>query len=244
MYNYANILFTGKACNLKCFDCIGNRPELKGLPSNLNEFPLKNIDALLEKITEWQIKDLAFTGTNVDPQLYQREKELIEYVKKKLKTNTNLSLHTNGLLALKKIDIFNSYDKASISLPSFNSETYAKVTRSRKQPDIKKIIKKSKIPIKLSMLVTPFNVAEIDDYIRQCSDIGIKRVVVRKLKGREKEYPLENMPPFRGCKSVKTVFGWPVYKIHNLEVTICSFDTSTAKGLFLFSDGRSENRLV
>jgi hypothetical protein len=48
-------------------------------------------------------------------------------------------LHTNGLLALKKIDIFNSYDKASLSIASFNQETYFKVTGSRVMPDVKRI---------------------------------------------------------------------------------------------------------
>ena len=94
------------------------------------------------------------------------------------------------------------------------------------------------------MLVTPFNVNEIGDYIKQAADLGVKRIVVRKLKGRDKEYPLEKMAPFKNYKIVRKIFGWPVYEINGVEVTICGFDKSTARGLFLFSDGRLEEKLV
>jgi hypothetical protein len=41
------------------------------------------------------------------------------------------------------------------------------------------------------MLVTEENLGEIEDYILRSSELGIKRIVVRKLKGREEEFPLE-----------------------------------------------------
>lgn len=244
MYDYANILFSGRACNIKCYDCIGKHDSLKGLPSNVNTFPLMNIDSFLEKVNEHSVPDLAFTGTNVDPQLYRHEPEFIEYVKERLNPNTNLSLHTNGLLVLRDIDVFNSYDKASISFPSFNIDTFQKVTQSRKQPDIRRIIDNSKIPLKLSMLITPFNTDEIEDYIRQSLDLGINRIVVRKLKGREEEFLIEQMSPFNKHEPIKEIFGWGVYNINGAEVTICDFNKSTARGLFLFSDGRLEDKLI
>jgi MoaA/NifB/PqqE/SkfB family radical SAM enzyme len=176
--------------------------------------------------------------------LYKYERNLINYIKNKLETNTNLSLHTNGILALEKIDIFNSYDKASISLPSFNLKTYEIITKTRKKPNIKKIIKKSKIPLKLSMLITHYNIKEIPDYIKKSSELGIKRIAVRKLKGREKYYPIEKMDPFYKYKQKKEIFGWSVYNISSIEVTICDFTKSKSRGLFLFSDGRLGNNLV
>ena len=39
MYDYANILFTGKKCNLRCHECIGSNPKLQSLPYNLDIFP-------------------------------------------------------------------------------------------------------------------------------------------------------------------------------------------------------------
>lgn len=244
MYDYANILFTGKSCNLGCYGCIGSTPSLRNLPHNLDQFPLENIDGLIKIVNRHKIRDLAFTGTNVDPQMYRYEPELIRYVRARITGSTNLSLHTNGLLALEKIDAFNSYDKASVSLHSYNPETYARMTTAKKMPDIKGILQESAIPIKLSMLITRHNIEEIDDYVRQSAGLGIKRIVVRKLKDREEEFPLENMRPFKEHSIKKTIFSWPVYEIYGVEVTVCGFDKSTAKGIFLFSDGRLEERLV
>lgn len=238
-YDYANLLFTGQHCNSQCYDCIGNHSSLKGLPYNLQKFPIENIDSLIDKVNQFSIPDLAFTGTNVDPQLYKYERELISYIRGKINEKTKLSLHTNGLLALKK-GTFNLYDKASVSFPSFNADTYRLVTKTE-IPDIKNIIKKSEIPLKLSMLITPFNKDEIEDYVNRSADLGIRRIVVRKLKNREAEFPIESSPLFKDPK--KFIFGWPVYNINGVEVTVCGFDKSTARGLFLFSDGRLEEKL-
>lgn len=244
MYDYANVLFTGNACNLHCYDCIGKNPLLRGLPSNLHLFPPVNIDGLIDAVNEYHIPDLAFTGTNVDPQLYRHETKLIGYVRSRLETNAHLSLHTNGLLALRDMAVFNSYDKASLSIPSFNPAVYEQVTGSRTVPDVQKILDLSKIPVKLSMLITPFNIHEMGDYIQQSAELGFERIVVRKLKGRDNEFPLETIYPFLGLEPIKKIFGWPVYEIEDVEVTVCGFDSSTARGLFLFSDGRLEDKLI
>lgn len=243
MYDYANILFTGK-CNLNCFECIGKNPLLKGLPVNTSVFPLVNIDKLIEEVNKCNIPDLAFTGTNVDPQLYNFERELMGYLRERIRGRTKLSLHTNGLRALDKLDVFNSYDKASISFASFNPESYYKITGSRKMPDIEKIIRCSKVPLKFSMIITPFNKNEIPEYLNKVGDLGVKRVVIRKLKGYDSQYPIENWEPFAGKAPIREIFGWPVYDIKGVETTICGFDSSFARGLFLFSDGRLEDKLV
>jgi molybdenum cofactor biosynthesis enzyme MoaA len=241
MYDYANILFSGP-CNLGCYECIGN--EIDGVQSNLHQFPLINIDGLLSKVNEHDIPDLAFTGTNTDPQLYNFERELIDYIKPVLTGRTKLSLHTNGLMALRKMDLFNMYDKASVSLHSFKADTYENMTRAGNMPDISRIAEQATIPLKLSMLVTEHNIDEIDEYVRKTADLGISRVVVRKIKGREDLFPLEEIKPFNDQYVIKKVYNWPVYEIHGVEVTVCGFDKSTAKGLFLFSDGSLEEQLV
>jgi len=93
------------------------------------------------------------------------------------------------------------------------------------------------------MLLTPYNQEELAEYIQESSDLGIKRVVLRKLKGRDHEYPVERTF-FKDMKKTGDVFGWPIYKINGLEITVCGFDKSTAKGLFLFSDGKLQEYLV
>jgi hypothetical protein len=68
-----------------------------GLPDNLDEFPPKKHRGPIE-ITTGQYPNLAFTGTNVDPQLYRHEEELIGYLRERLTGDTRLSLHTTGFL--------------------------------------------------------------------------------------------------------------------------------------------------
>ena len=50
-YDYASILFSGK-CNARCPTCIGNYPEFKGTPQNLDVRQLRGLEGFLDKIKE------------------------------------------------------------------------------------------------------------------------------------------------------------------------------------------------
>ena len=228
-YDYASILFSGR-CNARCPTCIGNLPEFLEMPQNLDSQQLRGLEKFLEKIADKDIRYISLSGVNADPQQYQFEAELIGEVRARV-PNVILSLHSNGRLALQKLAEFNSYDRATLSFGSFNPETYRRIMGVKKA-DIEKIIRNSKIPIKLSMLLTEHNQGEIEDYVRNAQNLGINRVAIRKLVGRENEFKL-----FEGEQPLKHVFGNPVYRVGGVEVTIWDYTKSDVKGLYLFPDG-------
>lgn len=228
-YDYASILFSGK-CNARCPTCIGNYPEYLGTPQNLDAQELKGLEAFLRKVSDEDVRYISLSGVNADPQQYQFETELIDKLRRTVPQAT-LSLHTNGRLALQKSREFNSYDRATLSFPSFNDETYRKVM-GVKAIDIQEVLKKARIPVKFSMLLTEHNQGKIEDYVRQIKELGINRMAIRKLVGREDEFKI-----FDGVEPKKQIFGNPVYEIDGVEVTVWDYTKSTVRGLYLFPDG-------
>jgi DNA repair photolyase len=93
------------------------------MPDNLRIFPLRGQDHFIEQLRVYDITQISLTGTNTDPQLYAYEPELLDVLRERI-PGVKISLHTNGVLALRKIDVFNQYDRAAISFPSFQPKTY------------------------------------------------------------------------------------------------------------------------
>ena len=69
-YDFANILFAGP-CNARCPFCIGRQIDPRLSVNNLREFPPRNLDRFVELILDHAIKQVVFTGTTTDPQLYR-----------------------------------------------------------------------------------------------------------------------------------------------------------------------------
>jgi hypothetical protein len=85
---------------------------------------------------------------------------------------------------------------------------------------------------------------EVNNYINQSANLGVKRIVLRKLNGRESEFPLEELALFDKKEPVKKIFGCPVYEINGVEVTVWDFDKVNANSIYLFSDGRIEDKMI
>jgi len=79
-YTFANILFSG-VCNAKCPYCIGKQINSDFSQNNLDLFPLKNMDEFINQVNKYNIKQISFSGTNTDPQLYKYEKDLIKHLR-------------------------------------------------------------------------------------------------------------------------------------------------------------------
>jgi len=236
-YEFGNILFSGP-CNQKCPFCIGQQLDSSLSPNNLKKWPLENIDQFVDKMKETKTKKLIMTGTITDPQLYKHEEKLVKHMREQL-PGIHISLHTNGLSALPKMEVFNMYDNCTMSINSFNPETFSKLHGVRSMPDLAQIIKESKIPIKLSCIVTDDNRHEIDDYLKQAAKLGIKRVAVRHL--------YKNIPPwklFQDLTPIKMHCNNPVYTIHGMEVTYWHFDHTSGRSLNLFADGTISNHYL
>ncbi len=230
MYDFANILLTGR-CNRRCPHCIGHALAGRSLPDSLGLFPLPGLAEFLEALRRHGIREVSLTGTNTDPLLYRHLGRLIDRLREEL-PGIRLSLHTNGALALRRIRVFNRFDRATVSIPSFRPATCRRMTGSPRVPDLTEILRRSEIPIKVSTLVTSDNRAEVPEILRRCGELGVRRLVLRKLYGDSSP---ENF--FPDLNPVRTFGGNPVYALNGLEVTVWDFGRSALRCLNLFSDG-------
>jgi MoaA/NifB/PqqE/SkfB family radical SAM enzyme len=230
-YDFANILFAGP-CNARCPFCIGRQIDPRLSVNNLREFPPRQLDRFIEMILAYAIKQVVFTGTTTDPQLYQHEARLLDHLRNRLPADTHFSLHTNGRLALQKLDTFNLYDRACISFPTFNPITYFKMMGVRGVPDLTQIVNRAQIPMKVSCLVNDDNRHELPAFLDRCQTIGIKRLVVRQLYG-----DTQALPVIAGLVWRSSYRGNPIYDYRGMEVTYWNFDQCDCRSINLFSDG-------
>ncbi len=229
-YDFANILFAGR-CNRTCPFCIGKELPAERNQENLNIFPPRNINSFITEIQRLNIREIVFTGTTTDPQIYRYERELLSMLRKEIPL-ARISLHTNGALVLRKIEIFNSYDRACLSFPSFNPETYFRMMGSRNVPNLEKIAALAKIPIKVSCVINEHNIGEIESFLENLRRIGIKRAVLRRLYGETRSWNV-----LKGNKPSVFFRGNPVYDISGMEVTYWDFDRASCRSINLFPDG-------
>ena len=231
MYDFANILFAGP-CNRACPWCIGKLLPVSANADNLRAYPPAGVDGFIEAVNRERIHQIVFTGTISDPQLYRHEARLLASLRERLHPAARFSVHTNGVLALKKIDVFNQYDRACISFPSFNAATYERLMASRQVPDLAAIVRAARIPVKISCVVNEHNVEEIDDFIAECHRIGIRRLVFRKLYGDTRPWNI-----LQGLPVTNMFKGNPVRDYRGMEITSWDFDRSECRSINLFPDG-------
>ena len=232
MYDFANILFAGP-CNRACPWCIGTRLPDRVNADNLGVYPPLGIDAFIDTVNRERITQVVLTGTVTDPQLYRHEARLLALLRARLHSAARFSVHTNGVLALRKIDVFNQYDRACISFPSFVPETYERLMGSRRVPDLAAILRASRIPVKVSSVVNEHNAGEVRQFVSECRRIGVRRLVFRQLYGETRCWNiLQDLPVVRMFK------GNPVMDFHGMEVTRWDFDQSECRSINLFADGR------
>lgn len=229
-YDFANILFAGP-CNLCCPTCIGKQIDPALNRDNLDEFPPRNLETFMALLRRHDVRQIVLTATTTDPQLYHHEARLIRWLREQL-PEAQLSLHTNGQLALKKIDVFNLYDRVALSLPAFDPDIYEKMTGSRRVPDLAAIVRAARVPVKVSCVIDEHNVGQLDRFLARCCEAGIRRVVLRQLYGDTRRWHL----PSR-LRRVGEYRSNPVYDYEGMEVTYWRFDATTSTSLNLFSDG-------
>lgn len=229
-WDFANILFSGP-CNRFCPFCIGKdvAPELN--QNNLDLFPPRNFRNFLAEVRRLGIREIIFTGTTTDPHLYRHEAQLIAMVRQEL-PEAKISIHTNGVLTLRKINEFNRYDRATISFPAFDADIYRKIMGVSAVPDLRQILQVSTIPVKISAVITEHNANALDGFIELLAELGIRRVALRQLAGDTRRWQvLEALEPGHFYR------GNPVYSWHGVEVTHWNFDSTESRSINLFSDG-------
>lgn len=229
--DFANILFGGR-CNRACPFCIGQSLPERVRQSNLDLFPPHNLDAFVDEVNRLEIRHIVFTGTTTDPQLYRHEARLLSLLRQRVGTGADYSLHTNGVLLLRKLEVALSYDKVCLSFPSFNADTYGKMMGLPRPPRLASIAAALGRRLKVSCLVTTENIQEIPSFLYRCGELAIPRVVLRYLYGESRRWSL--LPSHQPVRYFRNN---PVYDIDGLEVTVWEFESSQSTSLNLFSDG-------
>ena len=230
-FEFGNILFSGP-CNQKCPFCIGH--QLLKTPNNLRQETLNNLDTFISLIRQSQTPKIILTGTRTDPQLYKYEENLLNRLRSNL-PHVHISLHTNGLLAIPKLKTFRMYDSSTISMNSFEPQTYSKLHGVKQMPNLKHILKQApNVPVKLSCVLTEDNVHQMEEYLQIAKDLGIKRIALRHLYGDDRRWPIQ---AFQNKKPIKYHQSNPVYDFDGLQVTHWIFDNTSGRSLNLFSDG-------
>ncbi len=242
MDKFANILFAW-TCNAFCPNCIGKEIRAELSPNNLNTFPLKNIDPFIDIVKKELITELSFTGTITDPLLYRHQEKLLNYLRTHI-PNIKISLHTNGRLIGKMRDIYNMYDRAAISIPSFDESIYQKIMGTRHIPEIETIINRSKIPIKISVLINEHNSKDVEKFIQQAAKIKIKRIVFRKLFGEKRHFKDIVDMDIPGLKLERTFMNNPVYSYDDTEITFWDFDSTENMVYNLFANWEIYNGYI
>jgi len=239
MIDFANILFSGPPahpCNARCYFCIGQQIQARLPQANRDQYPLHGLETFLAIVQSQQVRQVVLTGVNTDPQLYRHEKRLLFHLRERLPPTTVFSLHTNGRLALVKMDIFNRYDKVSLSFPSFNPQTYQRMMRV---PiiDLAKLLQSAQTPVKLSCLVTDDNRDEITEYVNHCASLGLRRVVLRKRIGEERSWRQLLGETLNDWQPAGEYRDNPIYQADGIEITLWDFATTTSASVNLFSSG-------
>ena len=224
--DFANILFGGP-CNRACPFCIGKQLPAALRQNNLRIYPLRNQHEFVRQLQEGQVEQVVFTGTNTDPQLYRYEEQLLNELRNQL-PRTQFCLHSNGALALRKIDVFNRYHRVCLSFPTFEPGLYQRLMGSRRVPDLAEILRRSRVPVKISALAAHTSAAFLD----RLGELGVRRVVLRRLYGIQESVQLPEGLILHGSYR-----GNPVYDWRGVEVTDWNFDTSESTSLNLFPDG-------
>lgn len=229
MTGFANILLSGP-CNLSCPHCIGKRWPARW-PENLGQFPLAGLASFLAEVRRRGIREVSLTGVNTEPMLYACQPELLAALRTGA-PGLRISLHTNGTRILREPELFNAYDRATVSLPSFRPETCLAMTGRREALDLPAILAVARIPVKISTLVTAENRAEIPEILAACRRLGVRRLVLRRLYGDTRSIDF-----FPDRAPVRCFAANPVYELDGLEVTVWDFDKTRLECLNLWSDG-------
>lgn len=229
---FGNIHLSGP-CNRACYFCIGQHMMDLDQENNLKSWPLPNIDQFVSQLRQRPVKEICLTGTNTDPLLYQHHEKLTSYLREQF-PNTDIAIRANGALYDPKT--FALYDKASISIPSFDPIIYRKMMGRGNPPDLQKIISENpNLNLKVNVVLGPENVSsDLFLTLLHLSSLGIKRVNLREPYGQ----PHIGDPLGGFMTQHKTVFAMPSYLFGNTEVTYWDVHFCAVESVNLYASGR------
>lgn len=248
---FANLHFSG-VCNRACYFCIGQHMQALDPIDNLNAWPLPGMDEFLEKCREHNIKEINLTGSNTDPLLYKHLKTLTEFLREQI-PGAVLGIRTNGVKEESCPELLDLFDKASISITSFNPEIYKQTMGKGSPPNLKKMLARHpNVRFKANVVLCPETVdtwphkgespadfADLGGTLRKLYLLGFDTVNLREPYGQSHiGDPLVGADA-SWCKKTSDVFGMPSYLWGDREMKVTYWDVHyvEVESVNLYSNG-------
>lgn len=248
---FGNIHLSGK-CNRACYFCIGQHMMDLDRFSNLDQFPLENIDGFIEKCKEKNVHEINLTGTNTDPLLYKHIPELKERLLQDI-PNLVFGIRTNGEMfhlpgGKERLDCF---DKISISLTSFNIPLYKATMGFGEPPDLREIIqtfpnKNIKVNIVLCPEILQGDKLDETDLILTLGkllSLGVKRINLREPYGQPHigDPIKQKYVGYNSFVPISNVFGMSSYRFsefgRSTEITYWDVHYVEVESVNLYANG-------
>lgn len=228
---FGNIHLSG-ACNRSCYFCIGQHMMALDSLDTLNTWPLPGLSEFIGLCKQRGVAEVNLTGSNTDPLLYDHHHKLTSLLRAML-PGVKLGIRTNGIGRRSFPIIWRLYDKASISITSFDPKIY-RATMGRGEPPNLPWIRsiKPEMPLKVNVVLCPETVYadDVKDTLNRLVECGIRTVNLREPYGQ----------PHIGSPLVNPVgemFGMPLYDWHGMNVVYWDVHYVEVESVNLYANG-------
>lgn len=229
---FANVHLSGP-CNRSCYFCIGQHMMALDSYNSLDTWPMTGMDEFITECKQHNLKELCITGTNTDPGLFKHHASFVNYIHEHL-PGIPIAIRTNA--AFYKPEIFSLYDKASITICSFDPDIYTKMMGQGKPPDVAKIVLENpKLDLKVNVVLGPENVPNGDIYktLHALANAGVHRINLREPYGQKH---VGN--PFEGYAEFGKILGMPQYTFRGMSVVYWDVHEVHVESVNLYASGR------
>ncbi len=246
MYDIISLLINNN-CMANCKFCIAkhqNFPQTH-FTDKFKSFTKTKLITLLSLGNNYNCKNFSISGLKGDPLNFEYLTDVLELSKNIFKNK--ISIHTNGLLLDKyNVDYFSDIG-LTISLYSFNDKINKDIMQTNISNNIiidfinKYLNKFNANNIKLSKVITINDTRQdIINYLNDCINIGINRVVLRL------DYNNKNIKlTINDLYKINKIYNNSIYNYKNkIEVTVWNYHNSTLKGLYLYPDGIIRDKYI
>ena len=233
---FGNIHLSGP-CNRSCYFCIGQHMMDLDSFNVLDKHPLLGLDEFIETCHQHNVVEINLTGTNTDPLLYKHTEKLKNYLLDKI-PNLSFGIRTNGAVAIQQHKTLKLFNKGSISICSFDPSIYSAMMGSGEPPNLDKLISltSSWDKLKINIILGPENANDdLFNSLEKISDLNIQRVNIREPYGQPH---VGDILCRYGYSPIKHVFGMPVYRFKNTEVTYWDVHYVEVQSINLYAQGR------